>query len=73
MAEDQMRGVEKSTNLHVQLKTADFLWTWRHEVPRLFCAPGHDEGVQQISSGYAELTPTTRVFSYTVGGATESL
>ena len=41
-----MRGVEKrqnGTNLHVQLKMADFLWTLRYDVKRLFCASGVDE------------------------------
>ena len=46
-----MRGVEKG-------KMADFLWTLRYEVHRVFCASGHDERVQRISSGYAKLTPT---------------
>ena len=42
----------------LKLKMADFLLIRRHKVQRVFCASGHDEGVQQISSGYAKLTPT---------------
>jgi len=64
------RKRQNGTNLHVQFKMADFRWTRRHDVKRLFCTPAHDEGVQWISS---KLTPTKRVFSESVGGATESL
>ena len=64
---------QNGTNLHVQLKMADFLWTWRYEVHRAFCASGHDERVQRISSSYEKLSPTWRVFSESLGVATESL
>ena len=64
---------QNSTNLHVQLKMADFLLIRRQKVHRVFCASGHDEGVQRISYGYAKLALTTRLFSESVGGATESL
>ena len=80
-----MRGVETEgrfqppaggatgSRQYVQFKMANFLWPRCHDVKRPFCAPGHDEGVQRISSGYAKLSPTTRIFSESVGGATESL
>ena len=59
-----MRGVETGKNgakTHVPLKMADFLWTWHHGVHRLFCAPGHDEGVYPFVWHYCNV----------VGGATE--
>ena len=44
---------QNGTNLHVQLKMANFLWTQRHDVNRLFCAPGHDKGVYRKSPSAA--------------------
>ena len=69
---DTRRGKRQdSTNLHVQFKMADFLWPRRHDVKRLFCAPGHDEGMYRISPAYEKLSPMAGVFRKFVGGATE--
>ena len=50
---------------------ADVLWTWHHDVPWLFCAAGHDEGLYRSFFAYAKLNPMARVFSTFIGGSTE--
>jgi len=50
---------------------ADFLWTQRYHVQRLFCASEVDEDVYGISPAYAKLSPMAGVFRKFVGGATE--
>ena len=49
----------------------DFRWTRRYDVEKVFCAPGHDEGVYRISQAYAKLSPMAGVCRKFVGGATE--
>ena len=53
---------QNGTNLHVQLKMADFLWPQRHDVQRGFSASEVDEDVYRISPAYAKLSPMAGVF-----------
>jgi len=53
---------QNGTNLHVQLKMADFLWPQRHDVQRGFCASKVDEDLYQNSPAYAKLSPMAGVF-----------
>ena len=50
---------------------ADFLWTQRYDVHRLFCASDVAEHMSQISPAYAKISPMAGVFRKFVGGATE--